>query len=464
MYTIERAFNDFGPHTTNIGYVGKTEVTILDNLYKASQLLHGRILVSASIPGGYKVYVEKIQLKDIILAYQSLVPYKLSNDLDPLIQSLRLIYQTGNTDVELGLDNRIIMQLITVNNAISTNLKCIWEGVVSLRLLSYSGFNKDVTIDGRQQTLDTMIGKFSDGELHLLREDINRAGQLSGIKAPRQAEMRDMISDLIFSRKDSYVTLHQLFHTTNVQRAVLRKFRTDILFCPSDRYRELDAGLNVNTLVTITKTGENLSMKPRGFKDGEFQLRNKGLTSIVINVAGSIGSGKYTLLPLQMIQVFGTSVTLKENEATSLDVTVWSDVREYSDSHGSIVSLAVSGKLRDDENLSHIFFQIIKPIMPYFSSFVRKIQTSESLRITISKMPSWVQAIFSNLRPGHIYSGWLLGDAGSSNDRILYIYMLTMMIPEFLLDPTFTFSDVSGTPPYIHEYGIYTQNLRRLYE
>lgn len=463
-YTIEKNFNDLGQHLGNLGFAGKTEVTILDNLYRISQLLHGRILCSSSILGGYKVYVPKSQLRELIIAYQSISPYKLSDDIDPLIQSLRQLIPTNSVDVEVGIDSRITMQMISVHNTISMNLKTIWEGVVSLRLMSCSGFNKDITIDGRQQTFDLILSKFGEGQINLVKSMLERSGQLAGIKCSRQVEMRDMIADLLFSRKDSYVTLHQLFFTMKEQRMNLRKFRTDILFCPVNRYSQLDSGLNVSTLMKVTKTDTQISLRPDGFEFAEFQIRNEGYDAVSVTVAGSIGSGKYDLAPLQSIQVFGTELKFDVQFMNVLKIEGWCDIRTYQKGGDSIVSMTLNGKLREDAVLSHFFFQIIKPVMKYLNSFVTKVRTSESLKIVIAKMPEWVGNIFENLQPGHIYSGWLLTDATSQRDRILYIYMLTMMLPELLLDPTFTFSDVTGTPPYVHDYSMFAQSLKRLYE
>ncbi|RVD90501.1 hypothetical protein TUBRATIS_31610 [Tubulinosema ratisbonensis] len=145
-YLIDKNFNDLGPHSSIIAPVGKTEVTILDNIYNITKLIHGRILSSTNISGGYRVYVPRNQLKELIFAYQSISNYKLAQDLDPLIQSLRSLITPNGTETEIGMDSRIVLQMIAVNNNISTNLSKIWEGVVALRFISCSGFNKDMTI------------------------------------------------------------------------------------------------------------------------------------------------------------------------------------------------------------------------------------------------------------------------------------------------------------------------------
>lgn len=464
MYQIEKAYNDFGTRISNVGLVGKTEVTILDNLYRVAQLLHGRILTSSTILGGFRVYITRQQLVDLISAYTSILPYQLSPELDPLIASLRALLTPNTIDVEVGIDSRIILQAISVHNVISIKLKEIWEGVVGLRFISASGSNKDVTIDGKQQILDQMIAKFTDGELKTLSSSFERAGQLAGIKSVRQVEMRDMIADLLFSRKDSYVTLHQLFHTMKKQRHVLREFRTDILFCPVDRYRELDSGFNLRVLVKVDKQDDKIILKPKGFDYAEFVIRNTGLDNIDILIAGSIGSGAQTILPLQSVHLSGTSISFAAAAITTLDIVLWSDIRSYIGSGPSIVSLATDGKLKSSEDMTNVFFQVIRPILQYLPSFTTRIHHSEILKTVISKFPAAIVTLFDNLQPGSIYGGWLLEDVGAKMERIAYIYMLVFMLPEFLLDATFTFSDTNGTPPYVHEYAQYMQGLKTLFD
>lgn len=465
-YLIDRNFNDLGPHSSSIAPVGKIEVTILDNLYRISQLLHGRIVSSASIAGGYKIYIGRNQLRDLIYAYQTISTYKLSPDLDPLIQSLRALLTGSSNEVEIGIDSRIILQMITVHNSMSTKLKGIWEGVVALRFMSCSGFNKDITIDGKQQILNSLLSKFSSAEMQVLIPEIERSGQLAGIRGPRQVDTKDMIADLLFSRKDSYVTLHQLFHTMTKQRNVLREFRTDVLFCPVERFKELDSGFMIKTTVTVTEdaTTNNTTIGPEDFTRCEFILKNRSVKDIQVNVAGSIGTGVTILYPLQEIRVAGTSITVPSVSVTNLSITLLADVRDLVGTGASIVSLAMQGKLKDNKIMLNLFYQIIQPVMPYFNSLVRRCTEGELLKLVLSKMSDKIKNLIANLKPGNIYTGWLLTDKASNQERLVYIYLLTIMLPECLLDPTFTFSDSVGTPPYIHEYGSFVQSFQTLYQ
>lgn len=466
-YVVDRNFNDFGSRISRIGFAGKVEVTILDNLYKASQLLQGRILSGPNIPGGFRLYISRGDLRELVAAYSSLTPYKLSPDLEPLVQTLQSLLQRVSTDVEIGLDNRVILQLINVNNVIALGLSSIWEGVIGLRMISNSGFNKDVTIDGKQQILDANLARIRESEMQFLQPIFEKAGQLAGIRAPRQVEMRDMISDLLFSRRESYATLNELFYTTRKQRNTIREFRTDILFCPVSRYRELESGKNIQPLIHITKpttdADSSIKIEPNGFDEVEFTMTNIGLDPISLSIAGSIDSGAYTLLPSQTIRASGTSFTLQKADYSNLKYQIWADIRDFQLSGDSIVSLALGGKLKDNDDLSHLFYQIIAPVMPYLPAFVKRIKTSEILNTLFSTMAPFVVNVLKTLQPGHLYSGWFLTDNNSSGDRMFYIYMLTIMLPEMLLDPTFTFSKPAGTPPYIQEYSQFAENLRKLY-
>lgn len=465
-YLIDKNFNDLGPHSSIIAPVGKTEVTILDNIYNITKLIHGRILSSTNISGGYRVYVPRNQLKELIFAYQSISNYKLAQDLDPLIQSLRSLITPNGTETEIGMDSRIVLQMIAVNNNISTNLSKIWEGVIALRFISCSGFNKDMTIDGKQSIFNGILSRFSNTEIQTLIPELQNSGQLAGIRCPRQIDARDMIADMLFSRKDSSATLHDLFYTMNKQRSVLREFRTDILFCPVERYRDLEAGWTFKSTVDVARdaTKKQTVISPQSFSRGEFIIRNVGYNEVQVQIAGSIGGGVLKVLPLQQIRVTGTSVTFDTSKEAEIRITVIVDIRDMKDSGGSIVSLAIRGKLSQNPVSLNIFYQVIEPIIPYLSSLVHRCKESDVLRLCISKMDQWIQTAFDNLKPGNVYAGWLLKDSTAARERILYIYLLTIMLPEYLLDPTLTFSESVGTPPYLHEYGIFVQSLKTLYE
>nr|QYW05770.1 MAG: VP6 [Reoviridae sp.] len=464
-YLIDKNFNDFGPHTSIIAPVGKSEVTILDNVYNIAKLIHGRILSSSNISGGFRVYVPKTQVRELIHAYQSIALYKLSSEIDPLIQSLRALLTANGTEVEVGIDSRIVLQIIAVNNGISTHLREIWEGAIALRFISCSGFNKDMTIDGKQQILNSMLSKFSNMEMQTLIPEFERSGQLAGIRCPRQIDTRDMIADMLFSRKDSSATLHDLFHTMIKQRSVLREFRTDILFCPLERYRELELGWTFKVMADINLDGrEGSVIKPMRFDRCEYIITNLSLKEYEINVTGSIGSGVIKVKPLQEIRITGTSLIIPKEAESVLKITLIADVRDVIGNGNSIVSLAMKGQLRDDDFMLNIFYQVIKPVIPYLNSLVKRCNENDVLRLCVSKMNKWVQSVFQNLKPGNIYAGWLLSDQNSANERLLYIYLLAIMLPEYLLDPTFTFSDSIGTPPYLHEYGSFVQSLKILYE
>nr|APG79181.1 hypothetical protein 5 [Hubei diptera virus 21] len=468
-YSIERNFNDFGSRLQTLGVVGKTEVTILDNLYRISQTLMGRILTSANILGGFRVYIPKVQILDVISAYQSISAYKLSSDLDPLIYTLRAAAASVPRELEVPLDNRLILQMIAVHNSISINLGKVWETAVSLRLLSSSGANKDITIDGKQQILDEMLGKFSEGELSVLTPDFERATQLAGIKCPRQVEMRDMIADMLFSRKDSAPTLHELFHSMVKQRDVLREFRTDILFCSPDRFRELDRGLMVNILPHISKSDlgdneESTTITPKNFSSCEFHVNNISDEAIEIGVAGCIGSGSITLEPLQDITVTGTGITFLTRVRPSLRIQLTSDIRSYSNAGFSIAKHAMDGTLRGNSELVNLFFQIVQPVTHYFPSLLDKLKGEGVLGITLSKFPVWIKNLVNGMQPGSICMGWLLTDSNSEKERIWYIYVLVMILPGFLLDPSFTFNSNSGNPPYLRDYGTFVNSMKKLYE
>nr|UJQ88210.1 VP6 [Shelly beach virus] len=464
-YIIDKHFNDLGPHASSIAPVGKTEVTILDNLYHIATLIHGRILSSSNIAGGYRVYIPRGQLKDLILAYQSIAVYKLSENIDSLIQSLRALLTTNSNDVEIGIDNRIVLQMITVHNGISIKLRGIWEGVVALRFLSCSGFNKDMTIDGRQQTFNTMLSRFSNSEMQSLIPHLEKSGQLAGLRCPRQIDARDMIADLLFSRKDAYTTLHDLFYSMKKQRSVLREFRTDILFCPVERYRELELGWSYKaSAIAVTESQNSVTIAPARHKYCEFIIRNTSFEAHKISVTGSMGNGVITIHPLQEIRITGTSLILPESAAKVLRVTLIADIRDITGNGNSIVSLAMRGELQDDAEMSNIFYQIIKPIIPYLKSLVKRCTESEVLSMCVSKMDDWIKTAFLKMKPGSVYEGWFLTDQNAAKERLLYIYLLSIMLPEYLLDPTFTFSDSVGTPPYLHDYGFFVQSLKTLYE
>nr|AWA82242.1 hypothetical protein [Eccles virus] len=467
-YLIERNFNDFGQRANIVGYVGKTEVTILDNLYRVAQNLFGRILTSANVVGGFRVYVPKTQVRDIIFAYQSIASYRLSSELEPLIQALRSLLMSVSSDNEVPLDGRIILQMIAVHNAISNNLHKVWETTVAMRFISQSGANKDVTIDGKQTVLDDFLAKFTEGEMMNLAPEFERSSQLAGIKSPRQVEMRDMIGDMLFSRKDSAATLHELFYSMCKQRSVLKEFRTDILFCPVDRYCELDSGFRVKALANVSTSSsngvDNTIITPKGFDNCEFELRNVSYAQVIVNVAGSIGSGHVILYPLQEMVVTGTSISFASVLGTAVQVKMTSDIRTFKGAGNSIVAHALNGKLKDKPELVNFFFQIAKPVTEYFPALVQKIKKGEILQLIITKFPEWVRTTLAELQPGRICSGWLLTDGASEKERILYIYLLVMMLPGFLLDPSFTFTTDLGTPPYMRDYHVFVQAMKKLYE
>nr|QYW05792.1 MAG: VP6 [Reoviridae sp.] len=464
-YIVEKNYNDFGPHTSLISPVGKTEVTILDNLYNIARLIHGRIMSNANIAGRFRVYIPKIQLQELLFAYQSIAGYKLTNELEPLILSLKALLHGSSAGVEVGLDSRIILQMITTNNGISAKMGQIWEGTVTLRFISCSGFNKDMTIDGRQQVLNNILSKFSSMEMQILIPEFEKSGQLAGIRSPRQVDAKDMVADMLFSRKDSSATLHDLFYTMQKQRCVLREFRTDILFCSVERYCELEVGWMFRILADVSNTGKNRTVvKPVQFERCDFIIKNISFESHEIHVAGSIGSGVIMIKPLQEIRITGTNISFVTQTAIVLHITLMADIRDMDGTGNSIVALAMRGQLRENESMSNIFYQIINPVIPYLSSLVRRITQNETFKLCISKMGKWLELLFANLKPGNIYSGWLLTDHNAAKERVMYIYLLAIMLPEYLLDPTFTFTDSSGTPPYLHEYGSFVQSLKTLYE
>nr|QYW05775.1 MAG: VP6 [Reoviridae sp.] len=464
-YVIDKNYNDFGPHASLIAPVGKTEVTILDNLYNIARLIHGRIMSNANISGGFRVYIPKGQLQELVYTYQSIAGYKLTTDIEPLISSLRALLNGSGTGVEIGIDNRIVLQMIAVNNGISAQLGQIWEGTVTLRFISCSGFNKDMTIDGRQQILNNILSKFSSIEMQVLIPEFEKSGQLAGIRSPRQVDTRDMIADMLFSRKDSSATLHDLFYTMQKQRCVLREFRTDILFCPVERYRELEVGWTFKILATVSNSGRDRTViTPTRFERCDFVIKNLSLESHEIHVAGSIGSGIIIIKPLQEIRITGTNISFPTQTAIMFNITLIADIRDVDGTGNSIVALAMRGQLKEDEFMTNIFYQVINPIVPYLNNLVRRITQNETFKLCISKMGKWIESIFMNLKPGNVYAGWLLTDENAVKERIMYIYLLSIMLPEYLLDPTFTFNDATGTPPYLHEYGSFVQSLKTLYE
>nr|QYW05784.1 MAG: VP6 [Reoviridae sp.] len=464
-YLIDRNYNDFGPHASLIAPVGRTEVTILDNLYSISRLIHGRIMSNSNISGGFRVYILREQLRDLILAYQSIASYKLTNEVEPLILSLKALLNGSSSGSEIGIDNRIILQLIAVNNGISSKLGQIWEGVVTLRFISCSGSNKDMTIDGRQQILNNVLSKFSNNEMQVLIPEFEKSGQLAGIRSPRQVDAKDMIADMLFSRKDTSATLHDLFYTMQRQRAVLREFRTDILFCPVERYRELEVGWTFKILGDVSLTPKNWTrVTPVRFESCEFIIKNLSLEPQEVHVTGSIGSGIIKIRPLQEIRITGTSLTFPTRDYIVFEITLLADIRDMNGTGSSIVALAMRGQLKDDEIMTNIFFQAITPIIPYLTSLVRRVTQNETLKLCVSKIGRWMESLITHLKPGNIYSGWLLTDEGAVKERLMYIYLLAIMLPEYLLDPTFTFNDLTGTPPYLHEYGSFVQSLKTLYE
>nr|QYW05765.1 MAG: VP6 [Reoviridae sp.] len=464
-YIVEKNYNDFGPHLSLVSPVGKTEVTILDNLYTVAKLIHGRIMSNANIAGGFRVYIPKVQLQELVSAYQSIAGYKLTNEIDSLILSLKALINGNSTGIEIGLDNRIVLQMITANNGVCAKLSQIWEGTVTLRFISCSGFNKDMTIDGRQQVLNNILSKFSSMEMQMLIPEFEKSGQLAGIRSPRQVDARDMIADMLFARKDSSVTLYDLFYTMQKQRCVLREFRTDILFCSVERFQELEVGWTFKILPDVsTANRTRTTIKPLQFERCDFIIKNMSFESHEIHVTGSIGSGVITIKPLQEIRITGTSISFNTQPSIVFKITLIADIRDAEGNGNSIVALAMRGQLKDNEFMTNIFYQVINPIIPYLNSLVRRITQNETFKLCISKMGKWIELLFDNLKPGNIYSGWLLTDPNAAKERLMYIYLLAIMLPEYLLDPTFTFTDSSGTPPYLHEYGSFVQSLKTLYE
>nr|QYW05785.1 MAG: VP6 [Reoviridae sp.] len=465
-YIIDKNYNDFGPHASFIAPVGRIEVTILDNLYSISKLIHGRIMSNANISGGFRVYIPKGQLQEMIMAYQSIAGYRFTNEIEPLIASLKALLNSSSSGNEIGLDNRIILQMVATHNGISSKIGEIWEGTVTLRFMSCSGFNKDMTIDGRQQVLNNMLSKFSNLEMQVLIPEFEKSGQLAGIRAPRQVDARDMIADMLFSRKDSSATLHDLFYTMQKQRCVLREFRTDILFCPVERYRELEVGWTFKILADVS-TNSNRSrtiIRPLRVEWCDFIVKNISFESHEIQVTGSVGSGVIMIKPLQEIRIAGTSISFAAETSIVFNITLIADIRDVTGTGNSIVALAMRGQLKENDFMANIFYQVINPIIPYLNSLTRRITENETLKLCVAKIGKWIELLVDKLKPGNIYSGWLLTDETAGKERLMYIYMLSIMLPEYLLDPTFTFSGSTGTPPYLHEYGSFVQSLKTLYE
>nr|UFZ21081.1 MAG: hypothetical protein [Planococcus ficus-associated reovirus 1] len=186
------------------------------------------------------------------------------------------MYAINSMMDEIPLDRITVSLIITVNGEIVKTIGDVWSNVSSLRIFSKSGMNKDTIIDGDQDILDKLYRKANQSDKRKMLDATKQCGQIAGLRTTRQNDMKDLLTDLLYGRSGTGVTLLHTFDNMEEQRRVLKKFRTDILATPITRLRDLAVGLEIEPLLKITFSDDKktCTVTPESFSDVRFELMN----------------------------------------------------------------------------------------------------------------------------------------------------------------------------------------------